>query len=323
LSPATTLTKDEIRARASELGIDLVGFCRLTDLEATAPEYDKPSRLSSYLKTLIVLVRRYPAGVAASPDDALRQYATGRTARHLEESAGQLAYWLEERDAIAALLSSIIPDLRRQPLGYSAPGGQGSLLLRQAAVASGLGSLGLNLMLLTPQFGPRLFLAGIVTDLPIDPDAPFRGELCPGLEECGRCAAVCPELAIPLEARAGAPLSEVRALDTAACIRSSQPYGPHRMVEHLEAIFTAPSNEEAVAIARSPETEKLWFNMTVQRQGAFTGCQLCEVVCPVGDDWPAIAASPARQRDLPREPRRSYDGGLVRLESLRAERAAR
>jgi ferredoxin len=313
LSP---LSKDEIRAHALDHGIDLVGFCRLTDLEADAPVHDKPSRLSSYLQTLIVLARRYPTGVATSTDDALRQYDMGRTARHLEEAAAQLAYWLEERDAIAALLSAIIPDLRRQPLGYSTPAGQGSLLLRQAAVAAGLGSLGLNQMLLTPQFGPRLFLAGVVTDLALEPDLPFPVELCPGLEECGRCAAVCPELAIPLEAPAGAPLAAVRALDHAACIRSSQPYGPQRMVEHLEAIFTAPTPEAAAAVARSRETDQLWFNMTVMRQGAFTGCARCELVCPVGDDWPAVAASPARQADLPREPRRSRDGELVRIESL-------
>ena len=89
------------------------------------------------------------------------------------------------------------------------------------------------------------------------------------------------------------------------------------MVEHLEAIFTAPSPEAAAAIARSADTEKLWFNMTVMRQGAFTGCARCELVCPVGEDWPAIAASPARQQDLPREPRRTRRGDLVRIESLR------
>jgi ferredoxin len=316
VSPTVSLTKEEIRARARQLGIDLAGFCRLTDLEAQAPEDDKPSRLSSYLRTLVVLVRRYPAGVAASPDDALRQYATGRTARHLEEAAAQLAYWLEEHDCIAAILQAMIPELRRQPLGYSAPAGQGSLLLRQAAVASGLGSLGLNQMLLTPQYGPRIFLAGVLTDLAVEPDAPFVAELCPGLEQCGRCAAVCPEQAIPLQARAGAPLRDVRALDRAACIRSSQPYGPHRMVEHLGSIFTAPSTAAAAAIARSPETEKLWFNMTVMRQGAFTGCQRCEVVCPVGEDWPAISASPARQRDLPNELRRTIQGDLIRIESI-------
>ena len=320
---ASTLTKDEVRARARDLGCDLIGFCRLTDLEADAPSYDKPSKLSTYLKTLIVLGRRYPTGVAQSPDDALRQFATGRTARHLEEAAALLAYWLEERDCIAALLSAIIPDLRRQPLGYSTPAGQGSMLLRQAAVKSGLGSLGLNQMLLTPQFGPRLFLAGVVTDLATAPDEPFAGELCPGLEECGRCAAVCPELAIPLEARAGAPLAAVRALDHEACSRSSQPYGPAKMVDHLETIFAAPSAEEAAAIARSLDSEKLWFHMTVMRQGAFTGCARCELVCPVGDDYPALAAAPARQRDLPREPRRTRSGELVQIESLAASAARR
>jgi epoxyqueuosine reductase QueG len=321
--PATaTLTKDEVRARARDLGIDLVGFCQLTDLEADAPDYDKPSKLSKYLKTLIVLGRRYPTGVAQSPDDALRQFATGRTARHIEEAAALLAYWLEERDCIAALLSAIIPDLRRQPLGYAAPAGQGSLLLRQAAVRTGLGSLGLNQMLLTPQFGPRLFLAGVVTDLVVASDEPFSGELCPGLEECGRCAAVCPELAIPLEAKVGAPLSSVRALDHEACIRSSQPYGPNKMVDHLESIFSAPSAEDAAAIARSLDSERLWFHMTVMRQGAFTGCARCELVCPVGEDWPAVAASPARQQDLPREPRRTRHGDLVQIESVRHSQRA-
>jgi epoxyqueuosine reductase QueG len=316
--PATiaTLTKDEVRARARDLGCDLVGFSRLTDLEADAPDYDKPSKLSTYLKTLIVLGRRYPTGVAQSPDAALRQFATGRTARHLEEAAALLAYWLEERDCIAALLSAIIPDLRRQPLGYAAPAGQGSLLLRQAAVRCGLGSLGLNQMLLTPQFGPRLFLAGVVTDLSVEADEPFTGELCPGLEECGRCAAVCPELAIPLEARAGAPLSEVRALDHEACTRSSQPYGPAKMADHLEKIFQAPSAEEAAALARSLDSEKLWFNMTVMRQGAFTGCARCELVCPVGEDWPAVEASPARRQDLPREIQRVRTGDLVQIRLL-------
>jgi ferredoxin len=196
------------------------------------------------------------------------------------------------------------------------------MLLRQAAVASGLGSIGLNQMLLTPQFGPRVFLAGVVTDLVLTPDQPFADELCPGLEECGRCAAVCPELAIPLEARAGVPLREVRALDHTACIRSSQPWGPERMVEHLEAIFTAPTPEASAAVASSVDTDKLWFNMTVMRQGAYTGCARCELVCPVGEDWAALSASPARQQDLPHEPRRTRSGDLVRIESL-ARAAAR
>ena len=170
---------EAIRTQAKTLGIDLVGFCSWQDLEAEAPDYDKPSQLSTYLTRLVVLAKRYPTGVARSPDAAFRQYATGRVARHLEEAAGGLAYWLEERDAIACILSAAIPDLRRQPMAYAGPGGQGSLLLRQAAAAAGLGTLGLNEMILTPEYGPRVFLAGVLTDAAVDCGQPLKTNSAP------------------------------------------------------------------------------------------------------------------------------------------------
>ncbi len=274
-----------IRAHAKTLGIDLVGFCSWRELEAEAPDYDKPSQLSTYLTRLIVLAKRYPTGVARSPDAAFRQYANGRVARHLEEAAGGLAYWLEQRDAIACILSAAIPDLRRQPMAYAGPGGQGSLLLRQAAAASGLGTLGLNEMILTPEYGPRVFLAGVLTDAAVDCGQPLEDELCPGLDECGRCAEVCPVAAIPSSAPVGAPLREVRSLDADACSRACQPFGPDRMVEHLADLFASRSAAEAVQIAESPVTQQIFYNLTVQRQGAYTGCQSCQLVCPVGEDY--------------------------------------
>ncbi|MDE2849010.1 MAG: hypothetical protein OXP74_00200 [Acidobacteriota bacterium] len=276
---------EAIRTQARTLGIDLVGFCSWRDLEAEAPDYDKPSQLSTYLTQLIVLAKRYPTGVARSPDAAFRQYANGRVARHLEEAAGGLAYWLEEHDAIACILSAAIPDLRRQPMAYAGPGGQGSLLLRQAAAASGLGTLGLNEMILTPEYGPRVFLAGVLTDADVECGRPLADELCPGLEECGRCAEVCPVAAIPKSAPPDTPLAEVRGLDAEACARACQPFGPDRMVEHLADLFASKSAAEAVEIARNPLTQQIFYNLTVQRQGAYTGCQSCQLACPVGEDY--------------------------------------
>ena len=309
-------TKQGIRDQATALGIDLVGFCDWHALEEVAPEYDKPSQLSHFHRTLLVLARRYPSGVACSPDEALRQYAMGRTARHLEEATASLAYWLEERDCMAALLSALLPDLRRQPMGYATPAGQGSLLLRLGAVQSGLGTLGLNEMILTPQYGPRLFLAGIITDLELAADEAMEEELCPGLEGCGRCAAVCPAGAIPSEAPVGSSLQDIRALDNEACATACQPHGPQRMVEHLKHIFDSSSGEEAASKIRCAETQQLFYHLTVMRQGAYTGCARCELVCPVGEDYPAIEGSAVRQRDLAADAPPSVDGGTVRVRNV-------
>jgi ferredoxin len=307
------LTRSEIAHKAAELGIDRLGFVRWQDLEADAPSYDKPSQISTYLKTLIVLVKRYPTGAAISNDDAVRQYVIGRTARHLEEAAAELAYWLEERDVMAAVLSAMIPDLRRQPLGYSCPAGQGSMLLRVAAVRAGLGSLGLNQMLLTPEFGPRLFLSGVLTDLDIEPDQPFAAELCPGLRECGRCAAACPEGAIPARAREDAPLREYRGLDLEACARSSHPFGPDRMVDHLKRIFDSDSPDQAIAVIREKTTLQIWYNLAILRQSAFTGCMRCEVVCPIGSDYRQIENSATTCRDLAGMVRHVVADGFVTI----------
>jgi hypothetical protein len=41
-------------------------------------------------------------------------------------------------------------------------------------------------------------------------------------------------------------------------------------------------------------------------------------VCPVGDDWPALEASPVRRADLPPRLQLRREGGLVRLDSAAA-----
>ncbi|MCK6439270.1 MAG: hypothetical protein L6Q71_03600 [Planctomycetes bacterium] len=285
-----TPAKAHIRSKALELGADLVGFVRWADLEADAPDYDKPSRVSQSLTTLIVLVKRNLRGNVTTSDASLAQYNNGRIVRHLEEESGELAYWLESQGTMAGVISATMPDLRRQPVGFSSPAGQGSLLLRQAAVRAGLGSLGLNMMLLTPQYGPRVFLSGVLTDLAVEPDAPFTDELCPGAEACGRCAKICPEDAIPTKAKKGAALKDYRALDADACSKSCQPEGPHAMVDQLKRMFKAPNLEKAEDVIREKQTLKIWYAMTIQRQGGFTGCMKCEQVCPIGADYAGIEA---------------------------------
>ena len=63
----------------------------------------------------------------------------------------------------------------------------------QAARICGMGSIGRRGNVLTPEFGPYVRFAFIVTDLPLEPDEPFAGELCDG---CGACAQACPGHAI-------------------------------------------------------------------------------------------------------------------------------
>lgn len=73
---------------------------------------------------------------------------------------------------------------------------QGLVRLKQIAAAGGLGSIGKSTLLLTPQFGPRLVLGGVVTARSAQKSGGFErpeSSLCTG---CERCIRACPGHAI-------------------------------------------------------------------------------------------------------------------------------
>ncbi len=305
------LDKAELRQFAYDLGVDLVGVTTRARLDERLPPADRPSRISEYLDTVLILAKHIHTGAAGAQDGVHKQFAGAVLHRSLEEATAELAYHLEERGQMAAVIPSLFLDFRERHPEDNCPAGQGSRFLRLAAVQAGLGTLGLNLMLLTPRFGPRVVLTGMLTDLPLEPDAPLAQELCPGVEGCGRCAAICPEDAIPRAAPVGAALGAVRGLDGKACARSSQPHGVGAYVEHLRRILKADGGEERLALVRGPETARIWQNMAVLRHGAFTGCLACMEVCPVGEDYASVQRSPHRQADLPGGAQRTLSDGRV------------
>jgi epoxyqueuosine reductase len=64
---------------------------------------------------------------------------------------------------------------------------------KTAATCAGLGWIGKNGLLVNPDFGPRLSLATILTDAPLQVDTPIERSLC---GDCGLCIKFCPSDAI-------------------------------------------------------------------------------------------------------------------------------
>ena len=62
-------------------------------------------------------------------------------------------------------------------------------LFTEAARICGMGSPSIKGNLLTTRFGPFQSLVFIITDAPLECDAPFEGNLCDG---CMKCAEACP-----------------------------------------------------------------------------------------------------------------------------------
>lgn len=161
-----------IKQEAFSLGADLVGIADcvlLAGLETT------PADLLSGFKVAISIAVKLPSAVFEQLDDCPTPLYSNvyQTANQLLDLiAFRLSAKLEQSGGIA------LPIPASQPLdmtSYSA-----HLSAKAVANAAGLGWQGKSLLIITPQFGPRVRLVTILTDLALVPDKPVKNR-------CGSC----------------------------------------------------------------------------------------------------------------------------------------
>jgi epoxyqueuosine reductase QueG len=142
-------------------------------------------------------------------------------------------------------------------------------------VEAGLGTLGLNGQLLTPQFGPRLMVTIVLCSLDVAPDQRMTEPLCHG-PECGRCLSACPGDVIGHWDR-----------DWQGCDRYRSPHGFKAVSDFLTKVLQAPDSDAQMKLVRSEESFNIWQS-TLRGAGVVTGCRRCQDVCPVGADYAAM-----------------------------------
>ncbi|RUA01219.1 MAG: reductive dehalogenase [Deltaproteobacteria bacterium] len=82
-------------------------------------------------------------------------------------------------------------------LGYRAiPCGNDTACSIPMAIDAGLGEIARNGLLVTPEFGPRVRLAKVLTDLPLRPDRPITFGVWNFCMICKKCAKKCPSRSI-------------------------------------------------------------------------------------------------------------------------------
>jgi reductive dehalogenase len=90
-----------------------------------------------------------------------------------------------------AFVSATLAEFIRN-LGYTAiPAGNNVGLSIPIAIDAGLGQLGRHGLLITPEFGPRVRLLKVFTDLPLVPDKPIDFGVTQFCRGCKRCAEAC------------------------------------------------------------------------------------------------------------------------------------
>lgn len=276
----TPLHAAAIKAKALEFGADIVGIADGLAMEAFPPDPGDPRRPSDITdldgERVIVIGKKLVAGTSRLTrwDERHKYYNDELTLTALEDTSLDIVYWLEDNGYPAV----VIPPTHVDPWRYQGdPGDHMSTLLslNHAAVEAGLGTLGLNLQLLTPEFGPRLMISAVLTSANCEADNLMTEALCHG-PECGRCLRACPGDVIGHWQR-----------DWSACDRYRSPHGFAQLTEHLRKIFDTPDMGERMSLLRSEDSFNLWQSI-LRGSGVITGCRRCQEVCPVGADYAAL-----------------------------------
>lgn len=172
-------------------GIDVFAEVSVSDL----PDTDRAHVMDTFpaARSIIVFGKEVPVQAYRSPPKEKTRVMLG-IAEVLDQSAGRLAERLNNEQIPTLAVPLYLPV--RMLDGRV----QGVVRLKHVAAAGKLGAIGKNSLLLSPRYGPRLLLSGVVTSLPATEDKPDNtagtgtgpadAGLCTG---CGRCVRVCPE----------------------------------------------------------------------------------------------------------------------------------
>jgi len=272
------ITAETVKQRARALGTDLVGIADAAILNAFPPDPlwpQTPERISPYVKSVIVLVQHIPVGAFRCKSNVPVQYIDMLVLRKMDKVAFRLAEELEAAGHPAFVVPAQETEWSLKRASY------GRLSTRHLGVEAGLGTLGLEVNILTPEYGPRLYLTGVLTELELQADRPMTEQVCIG-ESCSRCLHSCPGDAV---LHFG--------IDKRGCAEHAQEFGFAQILKFLGSALDAQAEgataQDLIAMARSRDFYGFWQGL-LRVVGSFGDCPRCLAVCPVGNDYHAHLA---------------------------------
>jgi epoxyqueuosine reductase len=187
--------KADIQDVVNALEVDLVGVARRRDIKGTRLEKEALKLLPATNSIIVVGMEIYPEFLElTSPERTMGKPDFNRLyIRHTDYLGGRLtgAVYKVARAARKAGFKTL-------PLPAEGPAVDGRYLeavisYKHAAAAAGLGNLGMNSLLITEKFGPRVKLALCLTEAELKSTAGEPQKIC---RYCNVCVLKCPAHAL-------------------------------------------------------------------------------------------------------------------------------
>jgi ferredoxin len=261
---------DDIKQYARQQGAHLVGIASAKTLNAFPPDPlhpQTPDRISPDVKSVIVIAQRIPTGAFRCKTNLPVQYIDMLVLRRMDKIAYRVVEELERQGHPSFVTAAQETDWKLKRASY------GRLSTRHLGIEAGLGTFGLEVNILTPEFGPRIYLTGVLTELELEPDRPITEQVCIG-ESCSRCLYSCPSDAV-----------RHFGIDKRACATEAQEFGFATILKYWQH-FIAADAQTRHALLRDRELFGFWQGL-LRVVGSFGDCPRCLAVCPVGNDYHA------------------------------------
>jgi len=285
------LTND-IKRIAFENNIDYVGITPVDRLDKL-PVGHRPKDILPQARSVISLGIKIPKGVIIANRRAYQGirhaiytylwHGYGLLNLHfLDKTSLKIVKYLEDKGFIGYPIGARTVEDLSKPYDF---------FHRNAAVASGLGEIGFNSQLITPDYGPRVRLGAIITSAELEPDEMYNGLKICDPDECSnrskngepRCKEICPVKAIgfekDVEIEIGGKKFRSGSLDQFKCMWAN--WGLHK---------------DSLAIKPIPMPEKVTFyelfealkerdpvqSVELMIPGRGNYCDRCIIECPAG-----------------------------------------
>jgi len=180
---------EELRAYAKNLGVDLFGVADLTQAR-TYVENQGGRYVSSFPRAVSLGIRLLDQVIDQLPNHD--DFGTISIYRGLYTTVNaaldRAAFLVSKRIQEEGFLAYMIPSSEMYNKGKL----EATFSHKVAANLAGLGWIGKNCLLITPEYGPRLRLATVLTDAPLATGSPIKN----GCGDCTKCGDICPSKAI-------------------------------------------------------------------------------------------------------------------------------
>lgn len=210
-------TGEQVEAAARELGTEIYGVASVETFNRLFPRKPSPDKFVEGARSIIILglpfspeiqetiakpwlaeIHREAAMDAALGDSAEQRLPAGAERYYhgpendmLAHEIHMIAYRLAAQIRAEGHRAFYFPDVKIEPRFKTAP-----FYFLPTMFAAGMGQLGMNCCILTPEYGPRFRVTAIITDLELPAGEPPEERHYAGCQDCKECIKRCPSRAI-------------------------------------------------------------------------------------------------------------------------------